>query len=324
MTRKNISEVVSNINQKYVLEAEDYTATRQKTIFSRSKWIATAACFCLLLGVLSSYVMLKQKTEISTPDDGANFDNPIRGEMSQNTESNKNETTILTNVGEQVSVYEIMSFDWNSNTINDIQTSLTTAGWSNMECTYWDEYDFVLKGSNTSLVNQMTEDDCTTLAETFLQDSGLIELFKENKLAYECTSSVADDLIVTYCYFLCENERTGAYIRFVFEDYKCIGEVQAHIYSSKCIDTLELLTFDQALNNAYKVSSEGELEEVNAADYTIKNEELVYVNGLPYYRFDGYGINIRSFIDGYALAINIEDSASPEKLAAQHGSFKIN
>lgn len=170
----------------------------------------------------------------------------------------------------------------------------------------------------------MAVDECTTLSETFLQDSGLSELMKENKITYECTATVADDLIVTYCYFLYEGERTGAYIRFVFGDYMCIGEVQAHVYSSKCIDTLELLTLDQALNNAYKVSNDGELEDVNTADYTVKNEELVYVNGLPYYRFDGYGINVRSFIDGYALAINIEDSASPEKLAAQHSSFKIN
>ena len=52
-------------------------------------------------------------------------------------------------------------------------------------------------------------------------------------------------------------------------------------------------------------------------------EELVYINGLPYYRFDGYGINTRGYIDGYALAINIDDSTASEQLLEQHSAFGI-
>ncbi len=200
------------------------------------------------------------------------------------------------------------------------------AGWSNTECMLCNEYGFVLKGESSGSTNEMTTDECVALAQAFLADSGLDSLLSQNKISYEFASSVnddLDDLIVTYCYFMCEGERTGAYIRFIFEDDKCIGEVQAHIYSSVCIDTFELLTLDQALNNAFQVNSDGVLEEVNAADYTIKNEKLVYINGLPYYRFGGFGINSRGYIDGYALAINIDDSAASEQLHEQFAAFKI-
>lgn len=319
MTRKNISDAVTNIKQKHIVEAADYTATRNVSSFSWVKWAATAACLCLVLGVLFTMPGINPAPPVSGDDPVVT--GPIRGGITEQTAGS--ETTTPFGDGEKINVYEIASLNFDSNKVQSLQTALVDAGWSNTECMLCNEYGFVLKGKSSGSINDMTTDECVTLAQAFLTDSGLDRLLSQNEISYEFASSVNDDLIVTYCYFMCEGERTGAYIRFIFEDYKCIGEVQAHIYTSECIDTLELLTFDQALNNAYKVNAEGVLEEVNAADYTIKNEELVYVNGLPYYRFDGYGINIRGYIDGYALAINIDDSTASEQLLEQHSAFSI-
>lgn len=319
MTRKNISDAVTNIKQKHIVEAADYTATRKVSSFSWVKWAATAACLCLVLGILFTMPDISPAPPVSGDDPVVT--GPIRGDIPEQTVGS--ETTTPFGDGEKINVYEIASLDFDINKVQSLQTALVDAGWTNTECMVYSEYGFVLKGESSGSANDMTTDECVALAQAFLADSGLDSLLAQNEISYEFASSVNDDLVVTYCYFMCEGERTGAYIRFIFEDDKCIGEVQAHIYSSECVDTLELLTFDQALNKAYKVNSDGVLEEVNAADYTIKNEELVYINGLPYYRFDGYGINTRGYIDGYALAINIDDSTASEQLLEQHSAFGI-
>ena len=80
---------------------------------------------------------------------------------------------------------------------------------------------------------------------------------------------------------------------------------------------------DDALKTAYKMNSDGKLEEINADDYRIQNVKLIYVNGLPYYKFAGFGINNRSYIDGFALAISIDESAIQAQLLAQHAAFKF-
>ncbi len=338
MTRKNISDAVTNIKQKYIIEAADYTANQNISSFSWVKWVATAACLCLVLGALFTMPGINPTPPVSGDDPVVT--DPIRGDTTEQTtnddpavtgptrgdatgQTTNSETTTPFGDGKKINVYEIASLNFDSNKVQTLQTALVDAGWSNTECMLCNEYGFVLKGESSGSTNEMTTDECVALAQAFLADSGLDSLLSQNKISYEFESSVNDDLIVTYCYFMCEGERTGAYIRFIFEDDKCIGEVQAHIYSSERIDTLELLTFDQALNNAYEVNSDGVLEEVNAADYTIKNEKLVYINGLPYYRFGGYGINSRGYIDGYALAINIDDSAASEQLHEQYADFKI-
>ena len=51
------------------------------------------------------------------------------------------------------------------------------------------------------------------------------------------------------------------------------------------------------------------------------NEKLMYINGLPYYRFHGYGRNTREFIDGFALAVNIAESVVSDELFKQHAAF---
>lgn len=313
MIRKNISEAVTNISQKYIIEAADYTKSKKASSFSWSKWAAAAACLCIVLGLV--FIMPDLNPASPVPSDDPDVTGSVRGDIPEQTASFGD--------GEKINVYKIASLDIDSSKVQSMQTALVGAGWSNTECMLCDEYGFVLKGESSGSANDITKDECVALAQAFLADSGLDGLLAQNDISYEFASSVNDDLIVTYCYFMCEGERTGAYIRFIFEGDKYIGEIQAHIYSSECIDSLELLTFDQALNSAYQVNSEGVLEEVNAADYTIKEEGLVYINGLPYYHFGGYGINIRGYIDGYALAINIEDSAASEQLYEQHSAFSI-
>ena len=62
---------------------------------------------------------------------------------------------------------------------------------------------------------------------------------------------------------------------------------------------------------------------VNAADYTIRNENITYANGLPYYSFDGMGIDSRSGIRGYALAVDIETSRIKDTLMEMHLVFNL-
>ena len=268
----------------------------------------------IVLGLVFTIPGLDPSTP--TPNDDTRVTGSARGDIPKQTAGFGD--------GEKINVYKINSLDLDKGKVQSMQTALVGAGWSNTECTLCDKYGFVLKGGSNGSANDMTKDECLTLAKAFLTDSGLDGLLAQNEISYEFASSVNDDLVVTYCYFMCEGERTGAYIRFIFEGDKRIGEIQAHIYSSECIDSLELLTLDQALKSAYQVNSEGALEEVNTADYTIKEEGLVYINGLPYYHFGGYGKNIRGYIDGYALAINIDDSAASAQLYEQYSAFSIN
>lgn len=217
--------------------------------------------------------------------------------------------------------HKIASLDFD---IAEMLQNLESAGWKKTECTMSGEYSFFLKGTLSEAQSEMTEEACLDLAKAFMVDSGLGEHIKKYGVfdfVYE--SSVADGLIVAYCYFLCEGERTGAYIRFVFEGDKHIGEVQAHVYASEFIDHLTLLPLDEALETACMVNSEGKLEEINADEFRIQNIKLVYVNGLPYYKFAGFGRNIRLYINGFALAVRLDESVAQAQLLEQHNAFKF-
>lgn len=321
MIRKNLSKALSDIDQKYILEAANNATTHKP--FPMVKWAAMAACLCL---VICGALMLHNY--ISTPPvpggDPLVIDPISRG---PNEDLTGSETTSPHNIlsstignAEQINVYEITSINLN---IEDILTNLDAANWKKTECMMSDEYSFYLKGTPTETRIQLKAAVCEDLAKAFMEDSGLISLLgKHGVLDYEYETSDNDGLVVTYCYFMCDGGRTGAYIRLIFEDYKHVGEVQAHIYSSEKIDTLPLLSLDNALKNACKLR-EGKLEKVKAEDYRIKNAKLVYVNGLPYYRFDGYGINSRALIDGFALAIDFYSSSVSEQLISQHQAFKF-
>lgn len=307
-----ISDAVTNIDTRYIEEAAEYTAATPKRKYAFAGWIAAAACFCLLI----AGVFLMRQGNGATPvtDD---LNNPVRGEVAGT-------NTLPGEDDEQVNVYKIDGLGIDANYLEDMQTALYEHGWAYTECTLLDEYDFVLKGSADEITNDMNKDECTELAKAFLEDSGLNALIKANGISYKFVQTASEGLVVTCCYFLYDGENTGAYIRFIFEDYKCIGEIQAHIYNAECLDALELLTLDEALAHAYKVNADGILEEIDAENYNVKGAELVYVRGLPYYRFNGYGINTREVIDGYALAVDIYSSDFSDVLTKEHELFKIN
>lgn len=109
--------------------------------------------------------------------------------------------------------------------------------------------------------------------QDFLRDSGLEDLLTGAGIEYERDTNSDDVISLSFCHLLCNGERTGAYIRFTFEGSKVLGECQAFIYASQCFDSLEKLSFDEALEQAFYVSN-NEFVAVNAEEYTIKMKKL--------------------------------------------------
>jgi len=309
MKNEKIMNAMGKISDELI---EDAVITTEKKTHTAVwvRWAAMAACLCL---VICGLFMMQN----STPMPSATGDNPsvvdpvFRGPTDGTTAPNQS--------GEKINVYKIASLNLN---ISDMLAKLDLAGWERAECTILGEHSFYLKGTLNETCNELDTEVCKELAKAFMEDSGLVvQLGKYGVVDYAYETTIADGLVVTYCYFMCEGERTGAYIRLIFEDYKHIGEVQAHVYSSTCIDHLTLLSLNDALKTAYKKNSAGKLEEINADDYRIQNAQLIYVNGLPYYKFTGFGRNNRAFIDGFALAVDIAESAIEAQLLEQHAAF---
>lgn len=56
MTRKTISDAVTNINAEYIEKAADFHVTKKRKKIRWGKWIAAAACVCLVLvGILQPF-----------------------------------------------------------------------------------------------------------------------------------------------------------------------------------------------------------------------------------------------------------------------------
>ena len=56
MTRKTISDAVTNINAEYIEKAADFHVTKKRKKIRWGKWIAAAACVCLvLMGILQPF-----------------------------------------------------------------------------------------------------------------------------------------------------------------------------------------------------------------------------------------------------------------------------
>lgn len=311
MTKKTISDAIDHINAEYIDKAAGYTVPKKKRA---SVWLAWVACMCL---VLAGFFAVRH-------EDGnvANTVPTVTDLMRDNVATTVGTLAPDESAGskERIPVYTIVPLNYS---VSAMQKALTAAGWASMTCTLSDEYTFVFKGNANGKVTAMTAEENRKQATAFLKDSGLEALLVENKIEYTFTFSNGGDLAVTNCYLLFDGEKTGAYIRFIFDDDHCIGEVQGYLYNGSRLDSLKALSWDEVLKRAYRVNSEGVLEEINADDYTIKNENLVYINGLPYYRFNGYGKNTRSAIEGYALAVDIESSVFAEQLMAAHRAFKI-
>lgn len=323
MKNEKIMNALGQISDELI---EDAVITTEKKIHTVAwvTWAAIAVCLCVV--IFGLFVMQNSTFIPSTAGDKSPVTDPVSRGPTDETTNNEaitpdNDVTSPNKDGEKINVYKITSLDLN---VEGMLANLESEGWTKTECTIAGEYSFFLKGTLGEMHTDLTDEECEELAKTFLTDSGLAaHLEKYGVVNFEYESSDADGLVVTYCYFMCEGERTGAYIRFVFEGDKHIGEVQANVYSSERIDNLTLLSLDDALKTAYMKNSDGKLEEINANDYRIQNVKLIYVNGLPYYKFTGYGINNRSFIDGFAPAVSFDESNIQAQLLEQHAAFKF-
>jgi len=155
------------------------------------------------------------------------------------------------------------------------------------------------------------------LADAFMNDCGLATLLGDLNIKTEIDADNADG--VAYCYLMSEGQRTGSYIRMNFEG-QAIGECQAFLFNSEYLEQLETIPLQVALKSAFYIEENFQNDKNS---YNIRNVEIKYVEGLPYYSFIAYGIDTRSAKIGYALAVEIEKSNSKDILAKNYANFSI-
>ncbi len=322
MKSYDILDAIGGIDAKYV---ENATRKKRHSLLW-IKIVPVAACLCLIVGIAIFFSPDMPNppvvdNEIIIPNDNLeNIPDGTRGDTTVPSSSDQSDESAIT--GDGLNVFENSPIGINDKFMQTISASIVQAGWNKVNYILYDEYSFTLHGENYESINVMSQDEILKNTQEFLHDSGLEKLLSNAGIEYELETNSDDAISLSFCYLICEGERTGAYIRFVFEGSKVLGECQAFIYASECIDNLEKLSFEEALNQAFYVEN-NEFIPVNVADYTISNEKIVYVNGLPYYCFVGYGINSRSRIDGYALAVDIEVSPIRDKLMEMYLDFNF-
>lgn len=322
MKSYEILDAIGGIDTKYI---ENAARTKKHAPFW-SKAISAAACLCLLAGAAIYFKPAMQTPPVvnnvtDIPNDTLeNIPDGARGDTSVLPSSDQSDKPAV--AGDVLSIFENSPVGINDTFMQTISALVVQTGWNEVNYTLYDEYSFTLHGQNNESTHDMSQDEILKNTQEFLHDSGIENLLSAAGIEYELEVDPDDTIPLSFCYLLCEGERTGAYIRFVFEGSKVLGECQAFIYASECIDNLEKLSFEEALNQAFYVEN-NEFIPVNAADYTISNEKIVYVNGLPYYSFIGLGTNSRSRIDGYALAVNIDVSSIRDKLMEKHLDFNF-
>lgn len=196
-----------------------------------------------------------------------------------------------------------LGIDWDY--LVQIDESLENYGWNRLECNIYDEYSFIMKSEDAGTIFLLDEIECKEQAEIFLEDSGLSKLFEEEDVGYEIESITNNGLNESFCYLLYEGKRTGGYIRFIFQDKNVCEECQAYLYKSILIGSADIIPLESALKNAFYIEKGTDIL-VDDTDYNIGNIEIIYVNGIPYYSFSGYGKNSRTAITGYSLAVDIE------------------
>lgn len=224
----------------------------------------------------------------------------------------------------KMNIYSISELGINQDYVTQITDSLVNSGWNRLECNIFDDYSFVLKSETIGSAASLDEKECREQTEIFLESSGLIELFKNEGIEYEIQSTPDSGLNQTFCYLLYKGERTGSYIRFVFQGRSICEECQAYLYRSDAIGSADIIPLEDALTNAFYIGS-GKDNSIDSNDYSIANIEIKYRNGVPYYSFTGYGENTRTAITGYSLAIDIETfDGSPDMLYEAIGAWAIN
>ncbi len=324
MKNYEILEAIGSIDAQYVENA----IRKKKHAPLWIKAVPFAACLCLIIGAA---VFLKPDVinppvvdpGIVIPKDNLEniTDSPRDGnDISVPSSSDSSHEPAIT--GDGLPVFENSPVGIDDTFMQTISATVVQSGWNPVNYTLQDEYSFTLHGEIPASSPDMDQDEILKNTQDFLQDSGLGNLLSNAGIKYELETNSDDSIPLSFCYLLCDGERTGAYIRFVFEGSKVLGECQALIYASECIGHLEKLPLEEALNQAFYVRN-NEFVPVNTAEYEIRNEKIVYVNGLPYYSFAGHGINSRSYIDGYALAVDITSSPLREKLRKKYLDFNF-
>lgn len=223
----------------------------------------------------------------------------------------------------ELNIYENLPISIDSEYLNTMVKSLKDAGWNELECSTHKDSFFTLKCSEKKDTVLLSDEECLELTENFIKDSGLKALFEKEGIDYQLQTVVDSQITVTYCYLMCEGQTTGSYLRLVYEDSYFCGECQAYLYKSKCIASAKICSLEEALENAFYIN-EAKDSSVDTDDYTINNIEIKYVNGLPYYHFIGLGIDNRSAIDGYTLAVKLNElEIDSEVLEEKIKDFRI-
>lgn len=206
----------------------------------------------------------------------------------------------------KLNIYENSSINIDSEYVDTMIKNLKDAGWNELECSILKDSFFTLKCNEKKEPIVLSDEDYLELTVYFLKDSGLKNFFEKEGIEYQLQTVTDSQLTVTYCYLMCEGQTTGSYLRFVYEDSYFCGECQANLYRSECIASAEMYPLEEALEHAFYIN-EAKNGSADTDDYNVNNIKIVYVNGLPYYHFIGLGIDNRSAIDGYALAVKLNE-----------------
>lgn len=206
----------------------------------------------------------------------------------------------------------------NENVSDDLIKKLHDNGWEQHTFEYLEEGGYFIKckakGNGFSNSTQFMK-----TAQAFINDSGLYDYLCDMEIRIEFEIKGNEGQYVAFCYLLKNDRRTGSYIRMVFEDNKICSECKMYLYDSKIIGNLPTVPFDNALERAFYIDEHSNIKE-NQNGFLIKNITIKYVNGLPYYNFDAFGINTRSVIEGYALAVSYDSLiVDPDYLKKYYG-----
>ena len=312
MKEYELLDAVGGIDAEYVSNAARERRPRRFPLWA--KLVPAAACLCLIAGAAALFWP-------DAPNDiSERLPSGPRGDITASSPADHTAGPAVT--GDRLSVFKNAPIGIGDALVRSVSDSASRAGWNRTDYTLRDEYSFTLRGEGSGSAAAMSRDEILKNTQDFLRDSGLEGLLSDAGIAYELEADPDDAIALSFCYLLCGGERTGAYIRCVFEGNKVLGECQAFVYASERIDSLARLSFEEASAQAYCVRNGG-LVPVDMAEYTAKNVKLVYVNGLPYYSFDGMGVNSRSGIRGYALAVDIETSPIRDTLMEMHLAFEL-
>lgn len=211
-----------------------------------------------------------------------------------------------------LNIYNNKFIALNDNDLQHIVENLDKNGWKHHEYKILDNGGYTI--SNIEQGNGITnQNEYEKIAIKFIEDSGLAAILLENEIQCELEILQNNDFFTAFYYLLYEGHRTGSFIRMNFESDKICAECMMYLFKSELIEQLKAISFEDAIKYSFYLEESAESKSDNN-NYIVKNISMKYVNGLPYYNFTGYGVNNRKAINGYALAISIDESNNIEKL----------